>query len=188
MSRAVLDALSEDLRDPVAYEAYLSRNQEMWPTRYQRLSDAIRTGKPAAAMDAVLSLRSASQMIGAMKLAALALEVEQALRGGQLAAAEAFLDDLEAWGRATMARLNEEFPPLNSRLFGDTDWTLLDGRRVEIQFPGGTTEVGIVDAVTNDGLILWLKQDGVSPRHLIEKAPGVGIRAVPGRQRGDRSR
>lgn len=59
-----------------------------------------------------------------------------------------------------MARFGEEFPYL------DTGWRLLEGRRVEVQYPGGATEIGIVDTVTGDGLILWLRQDGVSPTPL----------------------
>lgn len=96
VSRAALDALWDDLRDPAAHAAYLRRNQELWPERYERLSGAVRRADATAAIEAVLHLRSASQMIGALKLAALALEVERALGDGHLGSAEALLDELQA--------------------------------------------------------------------------------------------
>lgn len=60
------------------------------------------------------------------------------------------------------------------------NWTPLDALVVEIQVKGRVVDRGVVDAVTSDGSILWLKQDGATQRRLIERTPGVILR-VQGR-------
>jgi histidine phosphotransfer protein HptB len=50
------------------------------PQRLQRVRLALTTGDLTGAMDAVLSLKTSSQMVGAERLAALALDLEQSLR------------------------------------------------------------------------------------------------------------
>jgi hypothetical protein len=56
------------------------------------------------------------------------------------------------------------------------DWTLLQGRDVEIHDRKGMVDNGRVDAVTVDGNILWLLQDGAYPRRIIHKTPGTHVR------------
>lgn len=132
VSAAVLRAL-RDLGDPEAYAAFLRRSHEAWPHRYERLACAIRAGDPRAAMDAVLTLKSASQMIGALKLASAALQLERALGSGHLRLAEALLGELEACGLATMDHLSHEVQQLDARAFGDIEWSRLKGSSAEIQ-------------------------------------------------------
>lgn len=50
-----------------------------------------------------------------------------------------------------------------------TDWTLLTGASVEIRQQGARICEGLVDAVTDDGKILWLRPLAGS-RRLYEKA------------------
>lgn len=50
-----------------------------------------------------------------------------------------------------------------------TDWTLLAGGHIEIRQQGSPVCKGYVDAVTNDGTILWLQPDAQN-RRLFEKA------------------
>lgn len=178
ISHDVLDALELEVENPEAYANYVAKNLEMWPGRYQRLSDAIREADQVAAMDAILSLRTASQMVGAVELADLALRVESTLRQGALSEAEDLLEQLKDCGNSTMERLAKEFESRVPLLFDETDWRLLAGQHIEVHFPNGIRDQGIVDAVTTDGLILWLQQDGATPRRLIEKLPGLGIRTL----------
>lgn len=49
------------------------------------------------------------------------------------------------------------------------DWTLLPGATIEIRHQGSPVCRGHVDAVTDDGKILWL-QSPVQNRRLFEKA------------------
>ena len=178
ISRDVLDALEQELEDPDAYATYVRLNHGLWPARHQRLVEAIRTGDTTGAMDAVLSLKSSSQMIGAMQLAELALTVERALRDGRLRAAEELLKDLEECGTATMQQISRECSFVASIPSGDTDWTELAGKTIEIQSPDGMTDFGEVDAVTVDGSILLLKLYGPVPRRIVEKAAGVSVRII----------
>lgn len=50
-----------------------------------------------------------------------------------------------------------------------TDWTLLAGANIEIRQQGHTVCRGHVDAVTEDGSILWL-QPAAENRRLFERA------------------
>ena len=50
-----------------------------------------------------------------------------------------------------------------------TDWTLLTGARIEIRQQGSPVCSGYVDAVTDDGTILWLRP-AAQNRRLFEKA------------------
>lgn len=56
------------------------------------------------------------------------------------------------------------------------DWTLLQSRDVEIHDHKGIVDQGRVEAVTADGTILWLHQDGAKTRRIIQNAPGPHIR------------
>ncbi|MCZ9880957.1 hypothetical protein [Arthrobacter sp. B2a2-09] len=60
----------------------------------------------------------------------------------------------------------------------DTTWNLLTGLNVEIEFHGVVADAGIVDDVTFDGLVLWLKQNGVTLRRIVEKVPGVRVHVL----------
>ncbi|MCQ6271450.1 hypothetical protein M8J71_13275 [Pseudarthrobacter sp. R1] len=56
------------------------------------------------------------------------------------------------------------------------DWASVEGRYIEIYRHGVQIDRGVVDAVTADGTILWLMQDGALPRRIIEQLPGTYIR------------
>jgi hypothetical protein len=58
------------------------------------------------------------------------------------------------------------------------DWRLLQGQSIEIYERGKLIDRGRTEAVTNDGRILWLAQDGTHPRRLVEKLPGTELRIV----------
>lgn len=67
----------------------------------------------------------------------------------------------------------------NETAFGwlpEDDWTVLVGRWVEIHDRGRLADRGLVDCVTSDGTILWLHQDGATPRRIIERGPDISIR------------
>lgn len=52
------------------------------------------------------------------------------------------------------------------------DWNGLVGRRIEIYDRGTLTDSGRVDAVTTDGQVLWLAQEGVFSRRIHERFAG----------------
>lgn len=174
----VLDALEFEIQDPAIYADYIRQNLGMWPARYENLADAIRMSDITTAMDAMQSLRSASQMIGAIRLVDMALRMESALHGGKLEEAKALLPSLEACGVATIDQLSQAFEPMDPFQLEVSDWRVLVGCQVEIQFPNGVTDAGTVEAVTFDGEILWLQQQGAVPRRLVERERGMEIRVL----------
>jgi hypothetical protein len=52
------------------------------------------------------------------------------------------------------------------------DWTPLLGEVIEIRRHAATVRVGRVDAVTRDGMILWLESHGAEPRTMYERCEG----------------
>lgn len=105
VSWTVQSTLRDDVADPHAHTAFIRTYTEMWPGRYGRLAHAVRACDWDQAMDAALSLRSSSEMLGAVNLARLALAVEQAIRSRQLHAAGMLLPGLKSCGEDTMSVL-----------------------------------------------------------------------------------
>ena len=52
------------------------------------------------------------------------------------------------------------------------DWYHLIGTTVEIRREGVPVRIGQVDHATQDSNVLWLAQDGNSPRRMIDKLQG----------------
>ena len=79
---AVLERLRDELDDDDSvWKVFVQAFIAQMPQRLQRVRLALTTGDNAGAMDAVLSLKTSSQMVGAERLAALASDLEQSLRG-----------------------------------------------------------------------------------------------------------
>ncbi|TLM83672.1 Hpt domain-containing protein [Pseudarthrobacter sp. NamE2] len=81
LDKAVLDRLRDELEDDEGiWRLFVQDFITQLPRRTERLRAALTGGDMAEAVDAVLSLRTSSQMVGAERLAAIALHVEEALR------------------------------------------------------------------------------------------------------------
>ena len=59
------------------------------------------------------------------------------------------------------------------------DWTRIEGRSVDVHENGEFIVRGRIDAVTNDGRFLWLAQEGIRLRRLVEKLPGTELTIIP---------
>ena len=57
-----------------------------------------------------------------------------------------------------------------------SDWKLLVGQGVQVLCGKDVVDEGVVDAVTFDGSILWLRQKGAIGRRMVVKERGVGVR------------
>lgn len=55
------------------------------------------------------------------------------------------------------------------------NWNAILGESVEIRRSGEAYRVGIVDAVTADGSILWILGDGVVTRTMFERVEGYEV-------------
>jgi hypothetical protein len=67
---------------------------------------------------------------------------------------------------------NSPWPPVD-------DWTSLIGLNVRIYDRDRFFDAGRVDAVTVDGRVLWLNQDGATPRRIVEKLQGRYVQVLP---------
>jgi HPt (histidine-containing phosphotransfer) domain-containing protein len=80
MDPSVLWMLRTELDDDGIWQVFLRDFIEYLPHRNERLRLTLTTGDLAGALDAVLSLKTSSQMVGAERLAYLALELERSIR------------------------------------------------------------------------------------------------------------
>jgi HPt (histidine-containing phosphotransfer) domain-containing protein len=81
LDQAVLDRLREELDDDESvWKVFVQNFIAHLPERNEKLRQTLTTGDLTGAMDAVLSLKTSSQMVGAERLAGLAMNLEQELR------------------------------------------------------------------------------------------------------------
>ena len=77
---AALQELGSQLDSTAVAEGFARDYSNMWGQRYQSLALSLESGDEAAALDAVLSLRTSSAMVGGVRLAMKAKELEDAIR------------------------------------------------------------------------------------------------------------
>lgn len=111
VSEQVFTDLQADLEEPDVTLQFLLNYLQMWDNRYTRLSEAINAGNRETAMDAVLSVRTSARMIGALRLAQRAADIERYLLAGDTQSAALLLGELEQCGGATMQQLRRRFLP-----------------------------------------------------------------------------
>lgn len=87
-----LDRLADELGDRAFVADFAGRYRSLLHGRVDRVTRAVSERDVKTAMDATLSLKVASQTVGATGLAALAREVERQLRVPDLATAALVLD------------------------------------------------------------------------------------------------
>jgi HPt (histidine-containing phosphotransfer) domain-containing protein len=81
LDQTVLDRLRTELDDDEGlWRSFVQDFITNLPHRIERLRLALTTADMAGAVDAVLSLKTSSQMVGAERLAGMALDVELSLR------------------------------------------------------------------------------------------------------------
>lgn len=101
-----LESLEDSLDGERALcRSFVCRYIDMWPERFARICDAVTAGHKEHAMDAILSLRSSSLMVGAVQLGDLANEVVKALETGHCSAAAPHLSALRRCGNRTTGQL-----------------------------------------------------------------------------------
>lgn len=80
---SVLDRLREELAEDEGYcTVFVGNFIDYLPVRIGKLRLALTTGDLPGAVDAVLSLKTSSQMVGAERLAGLAMDLECSIRDG----------------------------------------------------------------------------------------------------------
>jgi hypothetical protein len=102
---AALQDLGAQLENPAVAKGFARDYTRMWDQRYRSLASALERGDLAGSMDAVLSLKTSSTMVGGLRLAQLAGELENALRAGDIGRALSLLRDVAVRGGETVDEL-----------------------------------------------------------------------------------
>ncbi|MFP5367632.1 MAG: Hpt domain-containing protein [Actinomycetes bacterium] len=101
----VLAELGDKLGSPAMAARFASDYLGLWDSRLHRLLAGFARGDIPAALDAVISIRVSSAMVGGHRLAWLAGQLEEAVSSGDLAAGRELLDGVAGCGRETVAEL-----------------------------------------------------------------------------------
>jgi hypothetical protein len=102
LDTSVLENLAEQLGQPVVAWDFANDYASMWGPRQHRLIASLGREDRAAALDAVISLKVSSAMVGALRLAYLAERLEAAVREGDLQDGAALLAMIAIHGQATV--------------------------------------------------------------------------------------
>jgi HPt (histidine-containing phosphotransfer) domain-containing protein len=106
---AALQDLGVQLESPTLAKGFARDYAKMWDQRYNCLSSALDRRDEAGSLEAVLSLKTSSAMVGGVQLARLAGELEQAVRGGDMERASSLLGEVAESGSETVDELQYSY-------------------------------------------------------------------------------
>lgn len=106
---AVLQDLSDQLAHPAVAQNFARDYATLWTQRYQKLAGAMDRQDFAAALDAVISMKIASAMVGGLRLSRLAEQLEGFIRNGDLENGLALIAAVEVHGSATVKELQNTY-------------------------------------------------------------------------------
>lgn len=104
-----LRELAAQLESPAVAKGFARDYAKMWDRRYDSLASALGRRDQAAALDAVLSLKTSSAMVGGIRLAQLAGELESAVRDGDMDQAQSLLGAVAERGGETVDELQSGY-------------------------------------------------------------------------------
>ncbi|WP_230012413.1 Hpt domain-containing protein, partial [Microbacterium sp. Bi128] len=90
---------------PAVAKGFARDYTKMWDQRYQSLATSLDSGDETAALDAVLSLKTSSAMVGGVRLAQLSRELEDAIRVRDAHLARLLLREVAESGNDTVDEL-----------------------------------------------------------------------------------
>ena len=105
LDATVLDDLETELAQTDLARNFAVDYASMWEQRLDRLSAAVGCQDRAAALDAAISLKVSSAMVGGLRLARLAETLEAAIRAGVLHDRERVMASVAETCRATVGEL-----------------------------------------------------------------------------------
>lgn len=109
VDRTVLEDLEEQLGRPDMARNFARDYSALWGQRERSLVDSLKREDHAAALDAAISLKVSSAMVGGLRLARLAQFLEGALRNGDLLLGAAVLALISLHGPATVNELQRHY-------------------------------------------------------------------------------
>ncbi|MFT4471282.1 Hpt domain-containing protein [Arthrobacter sulfonylureivorans] len=107
VDRSVVEELGEGLADQGIAQALVRDFADAWHTRFQCLETALESQDRADSLDAVLSIKTSSMMVGASQLAGFSSQVESHVRAGDYTAATAALPLIDRCGTETVNELRK---------------------------------------------------------------------------------
>jgi hypothetical protein len=106
---AVLQDLEEQLAHPAVAQKFARDYATLWSQRHQKLAAALDRQDVAAALDAIISMKIASAMVGGLRLSRLAEQLEEFIRRGDLEHGRDLLAAVELHGCATVKELRDTY-------------------------------------------------------------------------------
>lgn len=110
VDHTTLQELGSQLESPAVAKGFARDYTNMWDRRYHSLASSLDSGDDAAALDAVLSLKTSSAMVGGVRLAELAKELEEAIRVRDAGLARLLLHEVAESGNDTVDELQLSYP------------------------------------------------------------------------------
>lgn len=109
VDRTVLQALEEQLGRRDIARNFAKDYSALWGQRERRLIDSLEREDQAAALDAAISMKVSSAMVGGLRLARLAQILETAVRHGDLRRGASVLALISIHGPATVNELQHQY-------------------------------------------------------------------------------
>lgn len=109
VDRTVLEVLEEQLGRPDMARNFALDYSVLWRQRERRLIDSFEREDQAAAIEAAISLKVSSAMVGGLRLAFLAQLLEAAIREGDLHQGASVLALISTQGPATVNELENRY-------------------------------------------------------------------------------
>jgi hypothetical protein len=109
LDAAVLHDMEEHLGRPDLAWNFANDYAGMWVERQRSLVDSVEREDRTAALEAVISLKVSSAMVGGLRLARLAEALEAALRKGDLRDRASVLAMISLHGHATVKELRQRY-------------------------------------------------------------------------------
>lgn len=110
----ILAELEAELYGPELANGFARDYAGLWDQRFSRLAAAVKDQDRVAGLDAVMSLRIASTMVGGIRLATLARVIEDAVRRSEFPMAHQLLAGLADHGVRTISELRANYIHENS--------------------------------------------------------------------------
>lgn len=106
---AVLADLEEELAGPALARRFAQDYADMWDLRYTRLAAAVERQDVAACLDAAISLKITSAMLGGERLSKLAELLENVVRQGDFSQGRLLMERVATDGSQTVSELQATY-------------------------------------------------------------------------------
>lgn len=109
LDAAVLEDLEEQLNGSELAVRFARDYAAMWDQRYARLAAAVENQDRASALDAIISLRITSAMVGGVRLVKIAEVLESVIRQGDFGRGQALMERVAENGDRTVEELQANY-------------------------------------------------------------------------------